>query len=137
MDRGGWGVCSLLPEASLIVALGLKVLSRLYSFALFLRTSGYFLRLVLAVPLFLDDNRCRIKFAHISGPPCPEAVVWQQEALAFVAGHHFRSLRADSKNIQHHWLGCPPQRETRKHSSPTTAAIPELGQPLSVWTVFV
>ena len=52
------GMCHLLAnklvEASLVSAVRIKLLSRFYSFSLFLKTSWYFHRVIMALPVVVD-----------------------------------------------------------------------------------
>ena len=74
-----------LIESSLVSLVGVQVLSRLYSLSLFLRSAGYFYRLVACLPRFLrGPNTVRRDF----GPPPPEAAVFARECCQYLLDNY-------------------------------------------------
>ena len=81
-----------LIEASILAVLPGKVLSRLYSLTLFVRTSGYFARLVMELPRLIDQALLVRQIAAHGEPPV-EAREFAHEVVDFMASHHKRFER--------------------------------------------
>lgn len=87
-------------ETSTILAMGVDVLSKMYSLSLFLRSQGHFARMLKLLPQMVRQ-RISIK----SWPPPPEAAHYRTEVLRYIASHYKRWDQAQ-RSTRHHWLGC-------------------------------
>ena len=100
-----FGKCHLhgnkLVEVAVLAVVGFNMLSRLYSFAHFLRTSGYFLRLVVATRLLVRE-RIAILPVCIHGSPPHDVVQHTVEVMTYLALHSYSVSQASQR---HHYLG--------------------------------
>ena len=89
-----------LIEASILAVLPGKLLSRLYSLTLFVRTSGYFARMGMEVPRLID-HALLVRQIAAHGEPPVEAREFAHEVADFMASHHKRFERiSDYTNRQ-------------------------------------
>ena len=117
-----FGGCHLhankIVESTVLNVSGMALLSRLYSFTLFLRTSGYFLRLILSVrSLVRQSGELIIK----SDLPSAHDILLNQEAMSYLAGNIWRTTQARRHNNQsnqrnqiHHSMGQLEQEDVEE-----------------------
>jgi hypothetical protein len=105
-QRGLWKAhffCRLhqaqLCETLLLSLCQFKLLSRLYSLTMLLQTSGYFLRLALALPTFLASSSGLIVKLYAScGPPPEAAESYSAELQAYLISHWRRFQRSQESS---------------------------------------
>jgi len=104
--RGVWKAhffCRLhqtqLCETLLLSLCNFKLLSRLYSLTTLLQTSGYFLRLALALPKYLASPSGLIRKPYASfGMPPPAALGYSTELQAYMKAHWRRFQRSQERD---------------------------------------
>ena len=81
-----------------------KLLSRLYSLTLFLRTSAHWTRMLSGLRKVLDKHLIVKPIAAFGVPPA-EAKEYSDEICAYVIAHYKRFARIkDTAHVQHHWV---------------------------------
>lgn len=92
--------CSLhqsqLVEASVLSIAGVKLLSRLYSITLFLRTSGHFLRMLRLLKHCIQKNLI-IRDICECGPPSQLMKSYTRELVEYLCSHRQRFTRFDRR----------------------------------------
>jgi hypothetical protein len=90
-----------LCETLLLSICLFKLLSRLYSLTMLLQTSGYFLRLALALPTFLaSPSGLIVKLYASCGPPPAAAASYSAELQAYLISHWRRFQRSQPGHNQ-------------------------------------
>ncbi len=96
--------CSLhqnqLVEGELLITVARNLLSRLYSLTLFLRTGGYFLRLIKWVPRVVEEKHV-IKPVAVFGPPGEDARAYAREIIKYMIAHYKKFERSTKDTAQH------------------------------------
>lgn len=89
-----WSRCLLhaaqLAQVLLMSVAGAKLLSRLYSLTLFLKTSGYFLRMIRNIPMVVK-RQCCVREVSMCGQPPAWCKVFRDELLAYMVDHKRQS----------------------------------------------
>ena len=104
-----WVLCGChqtqLIDTALLATVGLQLLSRWYSVAMFLRSGCNYSRMVRSVADVVREDLV-VRMIDDHGPPPPNAALFANEVLRYIASHYkrFEASAAEARRV-HHWLG--------------------------------